>query len=67
MYQESFLRLPQVLARVGFGRSHLYSLVSRGLFPQPLKLGRIAAWRSSDIDSWIARQITAAQGQREAA
>lgn len=51
---ERILRLPEVKARVGVGRSTLYDWMSRGTFPQPMKLGaRLVGWRESDIAAWI--------------
>jgi len=49
------LRLPAVLARCGYRRSRLYSLVKEGLFPKPKLLpgGRAVAWLESDVDAWI--------------
>jgi prophage regulatory protein len=47
-------RLPQVLARVGIGRSTLYSMIQRGAFPAPLKLGtRAVGWLSTDVNAFI--------------
>lgn len=55
---ESFLRLPQVSARLGLGRSAIYALVKRGELCAPIKLGaRASAWPSSAIDQFIAARI----------
>lgn len=52
------LRLPEVQARVGLGRSYIYKLISQGDFPQPIKLGpRASGWLESEIDSWIEQRI----------
>ena len=49
------LRLPEVLYRVGIGRSTLYKLIAAGEFPAPVKLaGNAVGWYSTDIDDWIA-------------
>ena len=48
-----FLRLPEVVDRVGFSRPSIYRLISAGSFPKPLKLGaRASAWREADIEEW---------------
>ena len=58
---ESFLRLPQVSARLGLGRSAIYDLVKRGELCPPIKLGvRASAWPSSAIDQFIADHIRSA-------
>jgi prophage regulatory protein len=55
---QSLLRLPAVLARVGYSRSTLYGLIARGAFPAPIRLGaRASAWPSDEVDSWIQQRI----------
>ncbi|WP_439825373.1 helix-turn-helix transcriptional regulator [Aeromonas caviae] len=51
----SFERIAAVTARTGVPRSSLYRLIKQGRFPSPIKLSeRSSAWRSSDVDAWIA-------------
>lgn len=58
---ETLLRLPDVEARTGLRRSHLYSLAARGEFPKPLKLGdRASAWIEREVSDWINARIRAA-------
>lgn len=53
-----FLRLPDVRAKVGLSRSTIYLRMSKGQFPQTVKLGeRSVAWIDSDIDDWIEERI----------
>ena len=58
------LRLPEVIERLGVGRTTLYKLVAEDpTFPQPVKVGRkVVAWRSDLLDEWIVTQ-----GQQKAA
>jgi prophage regulatory protein len=61
MELETLLRLPQVEARTGLRRAHLYKLARAGSFPKPLKIGaRASAWRASEVTAWIASRIAAA-------
>ncbi len=54
----SFLRFPQVRARVNLSRSSVYLKMENGEFPQPISLGvRAVAWLESDIDAWILSRI----------
>ncbi len=54
---EKLVRLPRLLERVPFCRSQLYALIAKGKFPKPVKIGeRAVAWRSTEIDAWIARR-----------
>jgi prophage regulatory protein len=52
------LRLPQLKTKVGLSRSSIYSAVSQGKFPRPIKLGaRAIGWIASEVDTWLAGQI----------
>ncbi len=57
-------RVNQLTAEIGISRAHLYQLVKRGEFPQPIKIGnRAIAWPAQAIEAWIAeRAAAAAQG-----
>jgi prophage regulatory protein len=58
----SIVRLPTVMARVGYSRSSIYLLVSKGKFPRPVALGdRAVGWIESEIDQWIDERIAQAQ------
>ena len=63
MGTEAFLRLPAVMQRVGYSKSRLYALISRGEFPQPIRIGqRASAWLESEVDAWIAARVNASRG-----
>lgn len=53
------LRLKQVSATVGIGRSSIYRKVQEGTFPSPIKLGsaRASGWISGEVYEWIDEQI----------
>lgn len=53
------LRLPEVLGRVGLGRSAWYAAIAARQAPKPCHLGRCAAWPEHEIDIWIAERIAA--------
>lgn len=49
------LRLPEVLAMVGIGRTLLLEMVKTGEFPAPLRIStRIRAWRCSAVEAFLA-------------
>jgi prophage regulatory protein len=58
--QQRILRLPEVKAKTGFGRSTIYALM-----PRSIRIGaRAVGWLESDIDQWIeTRRIGAAYGR----
>ena len=61
--QHKFLRLPQVKATTGLSKSSIYARISEGTFPKQIPLGpRLVVWVESDIQNWIAQQVSAARG-----
>lgn len=49
------IRLPEVMNRVGLGRSTIYRWMSEGKFPKPVQLGGHAvAWVEEEVECWIA-------------
>ncbi len=58
--QERLIRWPEVKQRIGYSRSQIHLLISRGEFPAPVKLGaRASAWLQSSIDDWISGRVAA--------
>lgn len=58
----TILRLHQVSARVGLGRTAIYSRIGDGAFPKPVSLGGGAVgWVESEIDAWVSAQIEASR------
>ncbi len=50
---EKLIRLPGVLGRIPVSRSSWYEGVKEGRFPPPIKIGKTALWRESDINRLI--------------
>lgn len=51
---DRFLRLPQVVAKVGLTRASIYRIMNEGGFPKCRKLGvQAVAWKLSEIDAWM--------------
>ncbi|EAM8282647.1 AlpA family transcriptional regulator [Salmonella enterica subsp. enterica serovar Putten] len=50
----TFIRLPEVIKRTGFGKTWIYELIKTGRFPSQVKTGiRAVAFIESEIDEWI--------------
>ena len=61
--QQKLIRLPQVKSTTGLSKSSIYARISEGAFPKQIPLGpRIVVWVESDIQDWIAEQVSAARG-----
>ncbi len=58
----NILRIKQVMARSGRGRSSIYQGIQDGTFPAPIKLGeRAVGWVDSEINNWIENRIAASR------
>ncbi len=58
-----FLRLPQVKQTTGLSKSTIYARIAEGTFPKQIALGpRLVVWVESDIQNWIAEQVSAVRG-----
>ena len=60
---ETFLRLPAVKKRTGFGRSHISSLIKQGKFTKQIYLGpQSFAWIESEVPDWMEQRILESRG-----
>ena len=58
-HEDRFLRLPEVLWRVGLSRSCLYRMVNNGTFPRQIKINRTTTvWSENEITDWMDEQKT---------
>ncbi len=58
---QRLIRLLQVKAMVGLGRSSIYDKIKRGKFPKQIKLGRSSGWVEAEVQAWISEQIQASR------
>jgi prophage regulatory protein len=60
---QRLLRLPEVKNRTGLSKSTIYARIAEDSFPRQIPLGsRTVVWLESDIENWIAEQVSAARG-----
>jgi prophage regulatory protein len=58
MEEDRFLRIEEVMKRVGIKRTAIYGMVALGTFPKPIKLSKKAArWSNNEISAWIAEHL----------
>lgn len=56
--ERRILRLPEVEAKTGFKRAHIYTLMKEGKFPKKVPLGvRAIGWDAAEIDQWIIERL----------
>jgi len=52
------IRLSEVLASTGLGRSTIYKYVAEGCFPKPVSLGeRAVGWVECEVQEWVLARI----------
>jgi prophage regulatory protein len=57
------LRRKQVETTTGLSRSSIYDLMSKGIFPKPVKLSeRSVAWIQEEVIQWMQGRISATRG-----
>jgi len=60
---QRLLRLPEVKQLTGLSKSSIYARISEDSFPRQIPLGsRTVVWLESDIQNWIAEQVSGARG-----
>ena len=59
--RDRLLRLPEVLAVTGCGKTTIYVLMARGEFPRQVSITpRVVAWAESEVLRWMQERIAAA-------
>lgn len=62
LVEVQFLRLPQVKAVTGLGKTSIYELIRDKSFPAPVRLGpRAVAWVRSEIRQWALERVHASR------
>lgn len=52
-----FLRISEVMRRVGYKRTQIYQMIREGRFPKNFPIGpRAVAWDSGEIETWMENQ-----------
>ncbi len=56
---QTMIRLPDVIKRVGLGKTAIYDHIKNGDFPKPAKFGRASVWSEQEINDWIESRFNA--------
>lgn len=52
--ERRMMRRPEVEAKTGFKRAHIYNMMSLGKFPKAIRIGvRAVGWDSAEIEQWL--------------
>lgn len=55
--EDSLIDLKYITNDSGFTAKYFYSLMKRGEFPAPIKLGRSSRWLLKDYSEWKAKHV----------
>ncbi|SMG61074.1 transcriptional regulator, AlpA family [Paraburkholderia susongensis] len=59
---DQVMRMKDVVKRIGLCRATIYSMISRGEFPRPIRIGeRATGWRESELEAWLAKRSAATE------
>lgn len=62
---ERLMKLPEVMRRVGLGKSMIYMLIKQGRFPAPYKISPVASrWSEHEVTAWIAAVKDGFEGKK---
>ena len=62
---ERLIRLPEVMRRVGLGKSMIYELIKQERFPRPYKISpSTSRWSETEVVAWIAEVKDGFEGKR---
>jgi prophage regulatory protein len=62
---DRLIKLPEVMRRVGLGKTMIYRLIKEGSFPAPYKLSPFAArWSETEIIAWITEVKDGVEGKK---
>lgn len=50
---DRLLKITEVSAQVGLGKSAIYEMITAGAFPAPVKIGCASRWSELEIQKWI--------------
>lgn len=58
------VRMKEVMAKTGLGRSSIYKLQAAGQFPQSIAISdRAVGWNSCEIESWVQQKLDARRSE----
>lgn len=61
------IRLPQVMSQTGHCKSQIYALMTKGKFPQGVKIGtRAVGWYEHEVQRYIQTRPRSGPGTRKA-
>ena len=54
---DQFVNMAFITKLTGLTDKWFYSLIKKGRFPKPIKLGRSSRWLKSEVEDWLKERI----------
>ncbi|NIL22277.1 AlpA family transcriptional regulator [Yersinia mollaretii] len=58
LLEDQFVNMAFITQLTGLTDKWFYKLISDGMFPKPIKLGRSSRWLKSEVEAWLQERIT---------
>lgn len=53
LQSDRLLTFDQLSEKVGLKRTAIYAAINAGVFPAPVKIGKLSRWVEAEVDAWI--------------
>ncbi|HAT3724451.1 TPA: AlpA family transcriptional regulator [Citrobacter koseri] len=60
--EDPLIDMTFITTYTGMTDKWFYKLISDGLFPKPVKLGRSSRWFRSEVEAWMQQRIADSRG-----
>lgn len=57
LFNDKMVDMAFITTFTGLSDKWFYKLISEGLFPKPIKLGRSSRWMQSEVENWVQQRI----------
>lgn len=58
LLEDQFIDMTFITSYSGMTDKWFYKLIQQGRFPKPIKMGRSSRWLKSEVEEWLAKQIS---------
>lgn len=58
LLEDKLVDMTFITSYSGMTDKWFYKLIQQGRFPKPIKMGRSSRWLKSEVEEWLAKQIS---------
>lgn len=63
LINDKLIDMKAIVAFTGLSDKWFYKLISEGLFPKPIKMGRSSRWLEREVKAWMLNRIAKSRGE----